>query len=225
MKKDMLQKSGPIWMDFSNNQKTRPGPHWKPSLPGTPACWTLIFSCLLLAACGGARRLSQSKVRQEIQQLGFAQLSAKQIQVQSVSQTDENRAVAEVQIQSVFQFTRDKDNNWQVQSVRIGDRNWIDLKAFQDALDMVLAKQTQESLQKVLEGLNRYKQAKGHYPEAPDIIKLTDILVPNYMSEVIRYDAWNRQLVYKTIGTNSFHLSSLGADGALGTKDDIILVP
>jgi hypothetical protein len=164
-------------------------------------------------------------VREEIQRLAFAQLSVKQIQVQSVSQTNENRAVAEVQIQSVFQFTRDKDNNWQVQSIRVGDRNWIDLKAFQDALDMVLAKQTQVSLQKVLEGLNRYKQAKGLYPEAADIIKLTDILVPNYMSELIRYDAWNRQLVYKTTGTNSFQLSSLGADGVPGTKDDVILVP
>ncbi len=212
-------------MDLGADQKTCPEPQRDSISSSTLIVLSLIFSCLLLAACVSRHQPNPSKVREEIQQLGFAHLSAKQIQVQSVSQTDEDRAVAEVQIQSVFQFTRDKNNNWQVQSVRVGDRNWIDLKAFQEALDMVLAKQTQGSLQKILEGLNRYKQAKGLYPDAPDIIKLTDILVPNYMSEVIRYDAWNRQLVYRTTGTNSFQLSSLGADGAPGTKDDVILVP
>jgi len=76
-----------------------------------------------------------------------------------------------------------------------------------------------------LEGLNRYKRIKGTYPDVPDIIKLTDVLVPDYMSEVIRYDAWNRQLVYRTSGTSAFQLSSWGADGVPGTKDDVILAP
>ena len=212
-------------MDFGATQKTSPGPQRDANRSSPSAGWGLIFLCLLFAACGGARKPSQSKVRQEIQQLGFTQLSGKQIQVQSVSMTNENRAVAEVQIQSVLELTRDKNNNWQVQSVRLGDRNWIALKAFQEALEMVLARQTRESLGKLLEGLNKYKQANGHYPDAPDIIKLTDILVPDYMSEVIRYDAWNHQLVYKTSGTGSFQLLSLGADGIPGTKDDVILGP
>jgi len=186
---------------------------------------SIVLSCFILEACASGHQPNPSTVKEEIQRLGLDQLSEKRIQIQSVSQTNENRVIAEVQIKSVFQFTRDKDNRWQVQSIRVGDRNWIDLKAFQEALDIVLSKQTQVSLQKVLEGLNKYKQAKGLYPETPDIIKLTDILVPEYMSEVVRYDAWNRQLVYKTMGTNSFQLSSMGPDGVPGTKDDVVLVP
>jgi hypothetical protein len=212
-------------MDLGADQKICPKPPRDSLFSSKLIGLSLVFSCLLLVVCAIGHRPNPSKVKQEIQQLNFAQLSAKQIQVQSVSQTNEDRAVAEVQIQSVFQFTRDKDNNWQIQSVRVGDRNWIELKALQEALDMVLTKQTQESLRKILEGLNRYKQAKGLYPQAPDIVKLTDILVPDYMSEVIRFDAWNRQLVYRITGANSFQLSSLGADGTAGTKDDIVLAP
>ena len=212
-------------MDLDADQRICPGRQGV-SIPASRLMGLgLVLSCLIMEACASGHQPKPSAVKEEIQRLGLAQLSEKRIQIQSVSQTNENRAIAEVQIKSVFQFTRDKDNRWQVQSIRVGDRNWIDLKAFQEALDMVLTKQTQVSLQKVLVGLNRYKQAKGIYPEAPDIVKLTDILVPEYMSEVIRYDAWNRQLVYKTIGTNSFQLSSLGPDGAPGTKDDIVLGP
>lgn len=212
-------------MDLGANQKTSPGPRRDSISSSTLTGLSLVFSCFLMVVCAGGRQPNPSKVREEIQQLGFAHFSNKQIEVQNVSLMNENQAVAEVQIQSAFQLIRDKNKDWQVQSIRVGDRNWIDLKEFQEALNLVLAKQTRESLQKLLEGLNRYKQANGAYPDVPDIVKLTDILVPVYLSQVIRYDAWNRQLVYKASGANSFQLSSLGADGAPGTMDDVILVP
>jgi hypothetical protein len=185
----------------------------------------LILSCGLVVACAGRRPLSESKVREEIQGLGFGKLEQMRIQVQKISLINENQAVAEVDIQSTLQIARDKNKNWQIQALRLGDRSWIELKAFQEAFNQVLSRQTRESLQKLLEGLNKYKQSKGSYPEAPDITKLTDTLVPDYMPDVIRYDAWNRPLVYKVTGANSFQLSSPGPDGVPGTNDDIILVP
>lgn len=185
----------------------------------------LVLCCGLVAACVGRRPLSESKIRQEIQGLGFGKLEQMHIQVQKISLISENQAVAEVDIQSTFQVAKDKNKNWQIQAIRLGDRNWIELKAFQEAFNQVLSRQTRESLQKLLEGLNKYKQAKGSYPEAPDITKLTDILTPDYLPAVIRCDAWNRPLVYKVTGANSFQLSSLGPDGIPGTNDDIILVP
>ena len=185
----------------------------------------LVLSCGLVLACAGRRPLSESKVREEIQGLGFGKLEQMRIQVQKISLISEDQAVAEVDIESTLKIARDKNKNWQIQSVRVGDRNWIELKAFQEAFTQVLSRQTRESLEKLLGGLNKYKQAKGFYPQAPDITKLTDILAPDYMPDVIRYDAWNRLLVYKMAEADSFRLSSLGPDGIADTKDDIITVP
>lgn len=212
-------------MDSGADQKTCPGSLRDPILPAKLIGVGLITSSFLFVACASGRQPSPNQVREEIQRLGLAHFSTEQIRVQSVSLMGENQAVASVQVQSAFQLSRGKNKDWQVQSVRIGDRNWVDLKAFQEALNLVLAKQTRENLQKLIEGLKKYKEARGTYPEVPDVVQLTDILVPAYMSEVIRYDAWNHQLIYRIIGSDSFQLLSPGADGSLGTSDDIVLAP
>ena len=93
------------------------------------------------------------------------------------------------------------------------------------ALDEARTRETRESLQKLLGGLREYKGANGQYPQADSIVKLTDLLVPTYMSEVIRYDGWNREFIFNLTDSNSFQLRSLGPDGIRGTADDIVVGP
>lgn len=186
----------------------------------------LILSFLLLAACGVAsQRLTQDKAKQKIQELAFIQLKGNPVQVENISQSRDNQAIAEANLRLAFKLSKTSGGDWQIDAIRLGDRNWIDVRAFLSALDEVRARETRENLQKLFEGLRKFKEKAGKYPQAEDIVKLTDILVPDYMSEVIRYDGWNRELIFNSMTPDSFQLFSLGADGIRGTADDIILSP
>ncbi len=61
-------------------------------------------------------------------------------------------------------------------------------------------------------------------PNANEIVALTNILHPLYMSELVRLDAWGRQIQVEVSGS-AFRLISTGADGVRGTADDIIVAP
>jgi hypothetical protein len=101
----------------------------------------------------------------------------------------------------------------------------MDIKSLVSALDEVRIRETRENLTKLVNAMNKLKEKNGQYPQARNIIELTDLLVPNFMSEVIRYDAWNRELVFRSVSPDSFELISLGPDGIRGTGDDIVFRP
>ena len=81
-----------------------------------------------------------------------------------------------------------------------------------------------ESFQKLAIGIESYRQRNGASPNATDIVGLTNILHPTYMTDLIRLDAWGRPIRYEVVGT-SFRLVSDGADGVRGTPDDLQLAP
>ncbi len=157
--------------------------------------------------------------------MGIAELKNQQIEVVKISQSGDNQAVAEVQLATALQFVRGKEKEWHIQSVRLGDRNWIEWKTFLQVLNEVRARQTRETLEKILQGLRKYRQEQGRFPPVASIIRLTDLLVPQYLGEVIRYDAWNRELVYQVSAAGSAELRSQGPDGMSGTSDDIVVTP
>lgn len=55
-----------------------------------------------------------------------------------------------------------------------------------------------------------------------DIAKSNDVLVPEFLSEVIRFDSWNREIRMEPQADGSLILRSWGADGIPNTADDII---
>ena len=76
-------------------------------------------------------------------------------------------------------------------SIRMGDRDWVSVKDFQSAMNEVRAQNTRDNLQKLRQAMGRYREKNGDYPQADNFVKLTDILFPVYISEVIRFDGWN----------------------------------
>ncbi len=76
-------------------------------------------------------------------------------------------------------------------------------------------------MQKLADGIRKYRASHGALPAARDIVTLTDTLHPNYVSELIRLDGWGRPLSYEA-SDGAFRLSSNGADGRRGTADDVI---
>ena len=153
------------------------------------------------------------------------QLNDKDIQVKEIVQSGDDQAVAEANLNMAFKLSKNKGEDWQVNALRLGDRNWLDIKSFRLALDEVRARQTRESLAKLLNAIKLFEQKNGKYPQSRNVVELTDLLVPSFLSEMIRYDAWNRELLFISSSSNSFQLISLGADGIRGTADDIVLTP
>jgi type II secretion system (T2SS) protein G len=183
----------------------------------------LVLPVLLLAGCGAAsRKLSQDKVKEKIQELGLIELKGEQVEIKNISQNAGSQAVAEANFRLALKLSRAEGRDWQIDAVRLGDRNWLEVKTFLAALSEVRARETRENLQKLLEGLRKFKEKNGKHPQAQNIVKLTDILFPAYMSEIIRYDAWNRELIFNSTRPDSFELLSLGADGVRVTPDDIV---
>lgn len=182
---------------------------------------TLVLG--LLTGCGASRKLSEDTAKEKILELGLLDLNSKQIQVQRIIQAGEDQAVAEASLPMAFRLSKTKGKDWQINAVRLGDRNWIDTQAFLAALNEVRARQTQQCLEQLQEGIRKYQAKRGALPAVSDIIKLTDLLFPEYMAEVIRSDAWSHEIKVSSAGDNTFQLSSAGPDGVPGNADDIHL--
>jgi hypothetical protein len=178
---------------------------------------------LFLQACGASQKLSEGKATDKIRELGFLQSQGKDLKVQKIIQSGSDQAVAEVTLQLAFRLSRGKGQDWGVSAIRLGDRDWIDAATFLTMLNEIRTRQTRESLERLQEGIRNYHQKTGVYPPATNIVKLTDLVFPNYMAELIRDDAWNRPLAVKSREDHSVEITSSGPDGILGNSDDIIL--
>ena len=143
--------------------------------------------------------------------------------MQRIIHSGEDQAVAEVSLQMAFRLAKSKGKDWQVNAIRLGDRDWISTQAFLAALNEVRARQTQQSLEQLQEGIRKYQAKQGALPAVSDIVKLTDLLFPEYMAELVRYDAWNHEFKINFAGGSTLRLSSAGPDGIPGTADDIRL--
>ena len=184
-----------------------------------PANLLLLFS-LLAFACSGPR-LSHDEARKRIAAIGTSALVPDAIEIRRIVSQSDDSAVAETTVTLAFQFTKDKTTNqWQVASVRLGDRDWISLDELLAALNDGRKRETLKSMEKLAAGVTNYRQRNGAFPVAADIVKLTDILHPDYISELIRMDAWGHPIEYETAGTG-FRLRSAGPDGVSGTQDDL----
>ncbi len=191
-------------------------------LPVVLACSSMIAG--MSAGCSGAR-LSHDEARKQISEIGNSSLVPDSIHIQRiVSQTDKD-AIAETSVALAFEFQRSKASDpWHIAAVRMGDRDWVGVAEIVAAVNESRRRTTLESFQKLAVGIEAYRQRNGASPNATEIVGLTDILHPTYMTDLVRLDAWGRPIRYEVVGA-SFRLLSDGADGVRGTPDDLQLAP
>jgi hypothetical protein len=191
-------------------------------LPAALACSAIVAG--LSAGCSSAR-LSHDEARRQIAEIGKSSLVPDSIQIQRiVSQTDKD-AIAETTVAMAFEFKRDKSSDsWHIAAVRMGDRDWVGVDEIVAAVNENRRRSTMESLQKLATGIATFRERTGASPNASEIVGLTNILHPTYMSDLIRLDAWGHPIHYEVQGSR-FRLTSDGADGIHGTADDILLAP
>jgi hypothetical protein len=144
------------------------------------------------------------------------------ISIDSVSQTGANHAIVVAGVRVAFKLERIQ-GNWVIQEVRSGNGEWVKLDSLLRALNQVKSAETQKLLEQVAVAAEKYRTKNGTLPAFTDYISLSDSLNPDYMTPLIREDAWQRPLAAYRLGPNALRLVSAGPDGKLGSSDDIEL--
>ena len=194
----------------------------KVTLSGKLVCFPVLCSLsLFLTACGG-RSLNKNAARDLIVDASGSALNDENTYIESVLQTGERDAVVESRLPVVFRFER-AGNKWAIKEVKLGRGQWVSFSDFRDALKKAEIEDTKDLLQKVAEAIERYRQKNGRLPEFRDFVSLSNVLNPDYLTPLIRVDAWKHPLYATRQGQDTISLISAGPDGKDGTSDDIVL--
>lgn len=182
----------------------------------------LLLTFVLFTGCASAR-LSHDDARRKIAEIGRSTLVPDAIEIRRIVSQTETQAIAETTVTLAFQFKKDTpDGDWKVEAVRLGDRDWIDLNELLAAVNEGRRRETVQSMEKLIAGINGYQQRNGSVPNVRNIVALTDLLHPGYMTELVRLDGWGNPIEFEPTPTG-FRLTSRGPDTLRGSPDDIVL--
>ncbi len=181
----------------------------------------VLITTILASGCGGAR-LSHNEIRKQVAELGTSTLIPAAIDVRRIVSQSENRLIAETTVELAFQFERDTPGSpWHVASLRLGDQNWISVPELIAAIDENRKKETAAALRKLDAGVAAFRQRNGNAPGGSTVKALSDVLHPQYMTDLVLADAWGHPIEIDSASPN-FRFRSLGADGQRGTADDVL---
>ena len=188
-----------------------------------PTLGLALLLSLALSACSSAR-LSHDDARQKIAAISRSRLIPDAIEIRRIVSQSDTQAIAESTVTLAFQFKRgNAKEEWQVEAVRLGDRDWISLDELLAGINEGRRRATTDSMQKLADGIAKYRTTNGSLPNAKDIVTLTDVLHPLYMSDLIRQDGWGQPILYEVTATATYRLVSTGADEVRGTPDDVVI--
>ena len=182
----------------------------------------LLATALILYGCAGAR-LSSEEARQKVAEIGGSEFVPGAVQIRRIVSQSEDEGIAESSVTLAFQFKRDAEGKWHVEAARLGDRNWVDIAELLAAVNEGRRRDTEASLQKVAAGIDGYRKTTGSIPNVRNIVGLTDILHPLYMTDLVREDGWGQPIDFEVTAGSAFRLVSKGPDGLRGTSDDIVV--
>jgi hypothetical protein len=182
----------------------------------------VILSFLPCVGCGAKRRLSETTARNAVMESLGLKLKKENMQVSKVSQVSDEHAVVEATVKTGFKFDL-VNNRWVLREVRIGDRKWEDVDLVLEGIKKEKIARTRDLMTKTAEGLESYRKQFNQYPDVTDYQKLSDLLTPTYVPQVIRLDAWSNPFIYRFMSKDSYKLISMGPDEKEGTSDDIVM--
>ncbi|HVG33731.1 MAG TPA: type II secretion system protein GspG [Pyrinomonadaceae bacterium] len=129
-------------------------------------------------------------------------------------------AVAVAQVAAEFRFNKGSDGKWRIVQLRTGTREWTDVERMIRVVNDEKARLARSELEMMAAALNSFKRERGFYVIADSTGTLVDQLNPRYLRRVIRLDPWHRPYLYEG-ERDHYVLRSAGADGEVGTADDI----
>lgn len=178
--------------------------------------YCFLLAVLLAAACG---KSTEDQVRAAVGNFDNAQLGETQIQVEDL-QARGDVATAEVTVKTAVKL-RKKEGVWQVEEIRLGDRRWEKAEHLLAVLNAERAQAGRQDLERITQGLERYRQANSKPPQVSDFRALVDLLTPRFMDRIIRFDPWSRPYRYQS-RADGYDLRSAGPDGLFDTDDDVV---
>jgi len=81
---------------------------------------------------------------------------------------------------------------------------------------------TRGTMENIGKALTTYSMDHGEYPQGTSIQAAASALVPAFLPSAVNVDAWGNTLGYQSDG-RSFTLTSPGADGRVGSADDMVM--
>jgi hypothetical protein len=174
---------------------------------------------LLFTSCGG-HKINNRLARDLISGNSQAALLENDIAVVNITQTSATEAVVDARLHMAYRLEK-KGGHWTVPESRLGHGQWEKTGNLEQALTQIKIDETQKMLERIAEAVLRYKKSNGKAPAFEDYVSLSDILAPQYLTPLIRLDAWRRPLEAIPSEDNTILLRSSGPDGMAGTKDDI----
>ncbi|HUI69039.1 MAG TPA: type II secretion system protein GspG [Spirochaetia bacterium] len=179
----------------------------------------MLLPSLVLTACGG-RAINPKNAQEIIASQGH--LGKDTLDIESVSQTGPGEAVVQARLPAAFRLEK-VHGKWEIRDVRVGNDQWEKLDDFVAALNAVKTEETRKMLGEVANAIDRYREKNGRLPDFKDYVSLSDALNPDYLTTLIRLDAWRHPLAAVRTATTTVQLISAGPDGKIGTADDIVL--
>ena len=83
-------------------------------------------------------------------------------------------------------------------------------------LNEVKTEETKKLLDRIAQAIQKYQESTGHLPAFDNYVALSDALSPEFLTPLIRLDAWRHPLEAQSI-----LIWSPGPDGKSNTSDDI----
>ena len=163
------------------------------------------------------------KERGRMLELGESPLIPGSIEIRRVISQSETRTIAEATVTMVFRFVYNaRSKRWTIEAARLGDREWINTVDLTATLNETRRRQTVSMMEELASAIEKYRMSKGSLPPAKDIGTLVDILYPDYMKDLVRFDGWGQEIQYSISGA-TFRLRSRGLDGMFYTDDDVVV--
>jgi hypothetical protein len=171
----------------------------------------------------GRRAVNTDSAREILAAAPPGILEKDDLNVISVLQVSPGQAVVETQLRTAFRLEK-VGNEWVIREVRVGHGQWEKLESILAAHLQAKTEQTRRFLETVGAAIDAYRLKNGSLPRFSVYVELSDALYPDFLSPLIREDAWSHPLSAYWAGPNAIRLVSAGPDGKEGTKDDMELL-
>ena len=180
----------------------------------------LMALTLPFTACGLQHEKSLSK---SLSSLQIADLHPNDMKVVSFEEHSNSQALVEADIHTTFLIKKNLRGEWEVVSIRWGDRRWEDARFFSEALNEARQRAVTSDFEKLSRAIEKFQSENKELPSAENIAALNDLLYPHYMTEPVRLDPWSNEYRFQLTSRHSYIILSAGPDRRFGTPDDIRL--
>ena len=179
----------------------------------------LLIAVLFLTSCGG-RAITANRARNVIVDMPQETFEKEDVEIVDVRQIGGTEAIAETRLKTAIRYKKVGDE-WVIREVRIGHGQWEKVADLLQALEIVKVEETRKMLDRIGEAILKYQEANNGMPVFENYVSLSDLLSPQYLTPLIRLDAWRKPLGAKRLDANTIQIWSPGPDGKDGTSDDI----